>query len=71
MLPEMGVSVPYHPWEVNVMKKSGVIAIVAGVLALLAGMILVCVYMRELRNLWTDMWDKLQAKRANLQVYMD
>ena len=56
---------------VFIMKKSTIWGIVIGSLALVALVVTLCVYMKELRRLWTSFWDKLQAKRANLQIYMD
>lgn len=53
------------------MKKSTIWGIVIGSLALVAVVVTLCVYMKELRCLWNSFWDKLQAKRANLQIYMD
>jgi hypothetical protein len=53
------------------MKKSTIWGIVIGSLALVAVVVTLCVYMKELRRLWNSFWDKLQAKRANLQIYMD
>ena len=53
------------------MKKSSIWGIVIAALALVAVIVALCVYMKELRRLWTTFWDKLQAKRANLQIYMD
>lgn len=53
------------------MKKSTIWGIVAAALALVAVIVAMCVYMKQLRNLWDAFWDKLQAKRANLQIYMD
>lgn len=53
------------------MKKSGIWGIVIAALALIGVIVVLCMYMKELRRLWTTFWDKLQAKRANLQVYMD
>lgn len=53
------------------MKKSSIWGIVIAALALVAVVVALCVYMKELRRLWTTFWDELQAKRANLQIYMD
>jgi hypothetical protein len=53
------------------MKKSSVWGIVIAALAVVAAIVAMCIYMKELRRLWTTFWDKLQAKRANLQIYMD
>lgn len=53
------------------MKKSSVFGIVAACLALVAGVVLLCVYMRELRRLVKTFWESLEAKRANLKIYMD
>lgn len=53
------------------MKKSTIWGIVIAAMALVAVIVALCVYMKELRRMWTAFWDKLQAKRANLQIYMD
>lgn len=53
------------------MKKTSIFGIIAAACVLIAGVVTVCIYMKELRQLWTTFWDKLQAKRANLQIYMD
>ena len=53
------------------MKKTSIFGIIVAVLALVGIVFTVCLYMKELRRLWTIFWDKLQAKRANLQIYMD
>ncbi len=53
------------------MKKSSIFAIIAAIVALAGSMVLLCIYMKQLRKLCTDLWDKLQAKRSNLQIYMD
>lgn len=53
------------------MKKSSIIGIVIAAVAVIGVVIAMCVYMKELRRLWNSFWDKLQAKRANLQIYMD
>ena len=53
------------------MKKSSIFGIIAGLLALAALVIALCLYMKELRTLLSTFWDKLQEKRSNLQVYMD
>ena len=53
------------------MKNSTVWGIIIAALALIGVIVALCVYMKELRRLWTAFWDKLQAKRANLQVYME
>ena len=56
---------------VFLMKKSSIIGIVIAAVAVIGVVIAMCVYMKELRRLWNSFWDKLQAKRANLQIYMD
>ena len=53
------------------MKKTSIFGIIVGLLALVGIVVTLCLYMKELRRLWTTFWDKLQAKRANLQIYMD
>ena len=53
------------------MKKSSIWGIVIASLAVVAVVVALCIYMKELRRLWNTFWDKLQAKRANLQIYMD
>ena len=53
------------------MKKSSVWGIIAACLAVTAGVVLLCVYMRELRCFFTTFWEKLEAKRANLKLYME
>ena len=53
------------------MKKSNVIGIVAACLALAAGIVLLCVYMRDLRRMAKKFWENLEAKRANLKLYME
>ena len=53
------------------MKKTSIWSIVLAALALIGIVVTLCLYMKELRRLWTTFWDKLQAKRANLQIYMD
>lgn len=53
------------------MKKSSIVGIVAAALALATGIVLLCVYMRELRRFWSSLWDTLEAKRANLKLYME
>ena len=57
--------------EVIEMKKSNVIGIVAACLALAAGIVLLCVYMRDLRRMANKFWENLEAKRANLKLYME
>lgn len=61
----------YHFREVLLMKKSTIWGVVISSLALVAVIVALCVYMKELRRLWESFWDKMQAKRANLQIYMD
>lgn len=56
---------------VFLMKKSSIWGIIVAALALIGVIVALCIYMKELRRLWTTFWDKLQAKRANLQIYMD
>ena len=53
------------------MKKTSFWGIIAAGLVLVAGLVALCMYMQELRQWLTTFWDKLQAKRANLQIYMD
>lgn len=53
------------------MKKSSIIGIVIAAVAVIGVVVAMCIYMKELRRLWNSFWDKLQAKRANLQIYMD
>ena len=53
------------------MKKSSVVGIVIAALAVIGVVVALCIYMKELRKLWNSFWDKLQAKRSNLQIYMD
>lgn len=53
------------------MKKSSIWGIIIAAVALIGVIVALCIYMKELRRLWTTFWDKLQAKRANLQIYMD
>lgn len=53
------------------MKKADNFGIIIGLLALVGIVVTLCLYAKELRRLWTTFWDKLQAKRANLQIYMD
>ena len=53
------------------MKKSSIAGIIVAALALIGVIVVLCFYMKELRRMWTTFWDKLQAKRANLQIYMD
>ena len=53
------------------MKKSDIIGMVVGLLALVGIVVTLCLYAKELRRLWTTFWDKFQEKRANLQIYMD
>ena len=60
-----------YPRGVILMKKSSIWGIVVAALALIGVIVALCIYMKELRRLWTTFWDKLQAKRANLQIYMD
>ena len=56
---------------VFLMKKSSIVGIIVAAVALIGVIVALCIYMKELRRLWTTFWDKLQAKRANLQIYMD
>ena len=53
------------------MKKSTVWGIVIAALAVIGVVVALCIYMKELRRMWNSFWEKLQAKRANLQIYMD
>lgn len=53
------------------MKKSGIWGIVAACLVLAASVALLCVYMRELRRFFKTSWEKLEAKRADLKLYME
>ena len=53
------------------MKKSSIFGIVVAALAVVGIVVTLCLYMKELRRLFNTFWDKLQAKRANLQIYMD
>lgn len=53
------------------MKKADIFGMIVGLLALVGIVITLCLYAKELRRLWTTFWDKLQEKRANLQIYMD
>lgn len=53
------------------MKKSSIVGIIVAAVALIGVIVALCIYMKELRRLWNTFWDKLQAKRANLQIYMD
>lgn len=53
------------------MKKTSVFGIVAACLALAAGIVLLCVYMRDLRRAARKFWETLEAKRANLKLYME
>ena len=53
------------------MKKTSIWGIVAAALVLIAAVVALCVYMKELRRLWNAFWDKFPAQRANLQIYMD
>ena len=53
------------------MKRADIFGIIIGLLALVGIVVTLCLYAKELRRLWTTFWDKLQAKRANLQIYMD
>lgn len=53
------------------MKKSSIVGIVIAAVAVIGVVVAMCIYMKELRRLWNSFWDKLQAKRANLQIYMD
>lgn len=53
------------------MKKTNMIGIIVAALALVGVVVTLCLYMKELRRFWTTFWDNLQAKRANLQIYMD
>lgn len=53
------------------MKKSSVFGIIAACVTLVAGIVLLCVYMRELRRLAKTLWETLEAKRANLKLYME
>lgn len=53
------------------MKKSSVIGIVAACLAVATVVVLLCVYMRDLRRAVKKFWENLEAKRANLKLYME
>ena len=53
------------------MKKTSIFGVIAGILALAALVVALCLYMKELRSLLTTFWDKFQEKRSNLKVYMD
>ena len=53
------------------MKKSTVWGIVIAALAVIGVVVALCIYMKELRRMWNSFWEKLQAKRANLQIYRD
>lgn len=53
------------------MKKSTIWGIAISSVAVVAIIVALCVYMKELRKLWNDFWDKLEAKHANLQIYME
>jgi hypothetical protein len=53
------------------MKKSSIAGIVVASLTLVAGIVLLCVYMRELRQLCRTFWETLEAKRAKLKLYME
>lgn len=53
------------------MKKCDVFGIIIGLLALVGVVVTLCLYAKELRRFLTSFWDRLQEKRANLQIYMD
>lgn len=53
------------------MKKSNVVGMIIGLLAVVGLVVTLCLYMKELRRLWNTFWDKLQAKYSNLKIYMD
>jgi hypothetical protein len=53
------------------MKKWDVVGIVVGLLAVVGVVVTLCLYAKELRRFLSTFWDKLQEKRANLQIYMD
>ena len=61
----------FRSGEVIKMKKVSVFGIVAACLALAAGIVLLCVYMRDLRRAARKFWETLEAKRANLKLYME
>ena len=52
------------------MKKSTIWGIIAAVAVLAVAVTLLCIYMKDIKRIWTNFWDKWAAKRANLQVYM-
>ena len=53
------------------MKEWDVVGIVVGLLAVVGVVVTLCLYAKELRRFLSTFWDKLQEKRANLQIYMD
>ena len=53
------------------MKKWDVVGIVVGLLAVVGVVVTLCLYAKELPRFLSTFWDKLQEKRANLQIYMD
>ena len=53
------------------MKKSNIVSIIVAALALLAIVATLCVYMKQIRQLLSDLLEKLQEKHADLRIYMD
>ena len=52
------------------MKKSSIWGIIVAALALIGVIVALCIYMKDIKRIWNNFWDKWAAKRANLQVYM-
>jgi ABC-type spermidine/putrescine transport system permease subunit II len=56
--------------EVVDMKRNSITSVIAAALILMTGIALLCVYAKELKRFCKIFWDKLEAKQANLKLYM-
>jgi hypothetical protein len=52
------------------MKRNSLTSIIVAALILMTGITLLCVYTKELKRFFKIFWDKLEAKQANLKLYM-